>query len=252
MQPDGQRFAEACARMIDGERERSGIGTLSEKTLHATLKCYFEPDESFQEVKIGSYFADICRGSEIIEIQTGQFHRLREKLAAFLPDHTVTVVYPIAAQKWLVWIDEETGETTKRRRSPKHATPLEAFIELYRIKSLLPEKNLRICLLMLHVEEYRLLNGWSKDRKKGSWCNDRIPTGIEEEIILENVADYAALLPAALPDPFTSNDLAKYAHVSVRLAQTTLNVLTSLGAVTRIGKDGRKLLYQKKQPSFLG
>lgn len=248
MQPDAQRFSAACARIIDVKRERSVIGTLGEKTLHAVMKCYFEPDEQYHEIKIGSYFADICRADEIIEIQTKQFHRLRDKLDAFLPNWQVTVVYPIAATKWLIWIDEETGEATKPHRSPKRRTPFEAFIELYRIKAYLGNPNLRVLLPMLQVEEYRLRDGWSRDKKRGSHCSDRIPVGIEEEVLLTGPADYAALLPGALPEPFTSADLAKNAHISVRLAQTTLNVLTCLDAVERVGREGNRILYQKALP----
>ena len=43
---DKQKFKEACKSIIHAEREQNGIGTLGEKTLHAVLKQYYEPDKT--------------------------------------------------------------------------------------------------------------------------------------------------------------------------------------------------------------
>ena len=83
--PDKKAFEEAKRKIIGTDRQRLGIGTLSEKTVHAILKNYYEPDEDRQEIPIGNYVADIFAGGEIIEIQTRQFDKLRGKLSAFLP-----------------------------------------------------------------------------------------------------------------------------------------------------------------------
>ena len=45
--------------VINKEQQRLGIGTLSEKTLHAFLKNYYEPDVDKQEIPIDRYVADI-------------------------------------------------------------------------------------------------------------------------------------------------------------------------------------------------
>ena len=42
---DKERFEEAKKKVIGRDRQRLGIGTLSEKTVHAVLKNYYEPDE---------------------------------------------------------------------------------------------------------------------------------------------------------------------------------------------------------------
>lgn len=101
------------------DRQRLGIGTLSEKTVHAIFKDYYEPDEDHQEIPIENYVADIYKDGEIIEIQTRQFNRMRGKLQAFLPLYPVTIIYPIPYEKWLIWIDEDSGELSKKRKSPK-------------------------------------------------------------------------------------------------------------------------------------
>ena len=87
-----EAFETAKNKIIGADRERHGIGTLSEKTVHAILKNYYAPDEDMHEIPIENYVADIYTGKEIIEIQTRQFNRMRDNLRAFLPLYPVTVV----------------------------------------------------------------------------------------------------------------------------------------------------------------
>ena len=114
-----ERFYSLCRLGIGTKPSRGGIGCLGEKILHVVLKQYLEPDPSFHEVKIGRYVADIAGDSGVVEIQTRNFSALKKKLAAFLPHYPVTVVTPIPQIKWLSWIEEQTGEVTKKRKSPK-------------------------------------------------------------------------------------------------------------------------------------
>ena len=175
---DSGRFLDACDRVIHTEHTENGIGTLSEKTVHSVLKNYLEPDTSFHEIRTGRYVADIRTPDGIYEIQTRQFTKLRNKLEAFLPEYSVTIVYPIPHIKYLRWIDEQTGEISPARKSPKKGVFQSVFYELYKIKPYLTHPNLHLLLMLIDLEEYRFLNGYSKDRKKGSTRSDRIPTAL--------------------------------------------------------------------------
>lgn len=241
---DNDAFEAAKGKIIGIDRQRLGIGTLSEKTVHAILKNYYEPDEDKQEIPVENYVADIYADGEIIEIQTRQFNRIRNKLSAFLPLYPVTVVYPIPREKWLIWIDEESGELSKKRKSPAKGNPYLAFKELYKIKMFLKEPNLKFKLVFLDMEEYRLLNGWSSDRKKGSSRFDRIPTHLVEEVEINCLEDYMQFVPYEMPEEFTTKDFAKAAHIPPRLAQTVLNILHYVGTVERVGKKGNSYLYR--------
>ena len=106
---DRQAFARAAAKAADGAAD-GGIGTRNESPLHAALKLYFEPRRAFHEVPVDGYIVDIKNEAGIIEIQTRNFLKLKRKLAALLEHHTVTLVYPVAAVKWVLWIDPDTGE----------------------------------------------------------------------------------------------------------------------------------------------
>lgn len=242
--PNQERFEQAKQKIIGIDRQRLGIGTLSEKTVHAILKNYYEPNEDRQEIPIENYVADIYSDGEIIEIQTRQFNKLRDKLQTFLSLYPVTVVYPIPREKWLIWVDEESGELSKKRKSPAKGNPYVAFVELYKIKMYLKDPNLRLRLVLIDMEEYRLLNGWSNDRKKGSTRYDRIPTQLVEEVEINCPEDYMQFVPYELEDDFTTKDFAKAAHIPVSLAQTVLNILYYVGTVERVGKQGRSYLYR--------
>ena len=80
----------------------SQIGTLNEKPLHASLKQWMaEPGDRF-EVPLDGFFIDVVRDELLIEIQTGGFSPLKKKLRQLTKSHPVRLVYPIAAEKWLV------------------------------------------------------------------------------------------------------------------------------------------------------
>ena len=240
-----RNFEDACKRIIGNENDRVGIGTLGEKTLHAVIKHTLEPDEKQHEIKIGRFYADIVNGENIIEVQTRGFNSLRKKLAYFLEKHVVTVVYPIAQTKWIVWINPDTGEATKKRKSPKVGKMYEIFDELYKIKPFLTHPNLRMKLLFFDITEYRNLNGWSHDKKKGSSRYDRIPQSLNSIINVENVNEYRKLIPENLPEIFTAKDFKRLSGLSLCGAQISMNVLKHIGTVIQQGKKGNALLYVK-------
>lgn len=241
---DEDLFQKACNEIINIERERNGIGTLQEKTVHAVLKRFYEPDTGHQEIRIGNYVADIFRGEEIIEIQTRNFNSMRRKLDLFLEQYPVTIVYPIVHTKWLLWIDESTGEVSKKRKSPRTGNTYDAYYELYKIKQYLTHPNLHLCLILIDVEEYRLLNGWSRDKKRGSTRYDRIPVKLVDEFYIGSPKEYGCMIPEDLPEPFCSKDFAKKANITQGTAQLALNILNYIQAVTRVGKKGNSYLYE--------
>lgn len=239
-----EQFQIAKEKIIGKTRERQQIGTLSEKTIHAVVKNYYEPNEDYQEIPIQGLYADIFNGSEIIEIQTRNFDKVRKKLDRFLPLYPVTVVLPIPDSKWLYWINEETGEVSEKRKSPKKGNPYQAFIELYKIKPYLKKNGLTIKFLFMDIEEYKLLNGWSKDKKRGGERYDRIPLNLTKEYSFSEPRDYMQLLPDNLPVNFTSKELSKILKINYRTSNTFLNIMYDMGVIDRIGKKGNSYIYE--------
>ena len=242
---DKERFSEACRALCGEVPSRKKIGVLSEKTLHSVIKRFIEPNEALQEVKVGNHYADIKNDDGIFEVQTRSFNKLRAKLTSYLETEKVTVVYPIPATKRLIWIDAQTGELTTPRKSPKHGSYFDAFPELYKLDMLIANESLRVLLLLVDMDEYRYLNGWSADGKKGSTRHERYPLALADSLLLATKEDYEGLLPSDLCSRFTSKEFASAVKIRLKIAQTVLTVLLKRGAVQCVGKRERLNLYMK-------
>ena len=70
---DELRFEAAKNRVIGINRERQGIGTLSEKTVHAVLKNYYAPDTDMHEIPIENFVADIFTGPRSLRYRHAPF-----------------------------------------------------------------------------------------------------------------------------------------------------------------------------------
>ncbi len=243
--PDAERFNEICKKVLASEHERAGIGTLNEKALHSVLKLYLEPDKSKHEIKIGRFVADIFRDDEIIEIQTRNFYGMKKKLAFFLEKYPVTVVYPVPNEKYINWIDPETGEIRSRRKSPKKPRPQEIAHELIHILPFIDNPNLCFHIIYINVEDYKLLNGWDRSGKKGSERYERIPTGIVSEKHIGCISDYSWFIPDTLPEKFTKKDFRKSTGITDTCAQRMLYILMKLGLIKRTGKYKRAWIYER-------
>lgn len=242
--PPPERFDKACRQGQVALEQRAGIGTLKERSLHAALKYWFAPDDTCHEGKVGRYVADIFDGRRIVEIQTGSVYRLQPKLEDFLPEYPVTVVLPLVRRKTLAWIDPESGEASKPRRSPKIGRLGDALPELYPLLTWLEHPQLTIALVMLDVAEFRLQDGWGNDGKRGSHRAERVPEALGETLVLSSCADLKQLLPDGLPTPFTSADFARLARLRGRKLSSAIAVLRKSGVIERVGKEKNAYLYR--------
>ncbi len=244
------------------------IGTLGEKRLHAAIKFYLCPDETRHERPLSDFapaaegeksrrmVADIFADGHVMEVQTGGFYPLKAKIAWYLANTPcrVTVVHPIAAEKYLSWIDPEDGSIISRRRSPKRGRVRDVAKELYWLSDFIGNPRFSLRLLLVEMEEYRLADGWSKDGKRGSNRYEIFPTALLGDVTLTTPADYANyFLPAALatPDqegnhpPFTAAAYAKATGIRGRATYGTLHLLENLGLVEETEeKIGRSRGYR--------
>lgn len=227
------------------EHERFNIGTYREKKLHIMLKKYFEPDTEFHEIPTNGYIADIRRDGIITEIETSGFCGLKPKLEAYLPEFKVNLVFPMAQQKYISWIDTDTSEITPRKKSPKKSNAYDLLFELVYILPFVKNENLTILAPLLEIDEYRLLNGWSRDKKRGSSKYERIPTDIFGMIELSNDDDYRKFIPEACGEEFTVSEFAKYAKVQSRRAYAIVKVLNERGVIRMCGKKCRAASYSR-------
>ncbi len=219
------------------------IGTLNEQALHASLKeWYAEPGDRF-EVPLDGFAIDIVRGELLIEIQTGGFSSIRRKLERLVETHPVRLVHPLPVEKWIVKRPRKKRGKETRRRSPKHCTPIDAFVELVRLPKLLKHPNFEFELLLTHEEEVRSYDGTRGWRKKGWVTDERRLIEVVGRERIATVADALAYVPDDLEEPF---DTAALGHAVDRprwVAQKMAYCLRETGAIEISGKSGNALLY---------
>lgn len=253
LSPDAraERFRRIAEEAISERHIRgsNGFGTLREKRLHAAVKRYLCEDARFHEVKVAGtrYLADVCIGQSLFEVQTGNLYPLFRKIAAYLedPDRTVTVVRPLAVNRTLCWIDPENGTVTPPRKVGYHSRPAQLLSDLYPLRTLLRNPRLRVRLLLLEVVDFRLLNGWSGDRKRGAERYERVPTGLIDDRTFSRPDEYLDLFPDGLPERFPVRSFSGAIRLPRRDADRAVRTLEALGLVCPTGKEGRATLWSR-------
>lgn len=222
----------------------TGVGTLREKPLHASLKRWYGEPGDLVEEPIDGFVIDLVRGDQLIEIQTRGFSSMKRKLAALLGDHHVRIVHPIARDRWIVKVSED-GEVLSRRRSPKHGVAADLFGELVSFPRLVADPRLTIEVVLTQEEELRRFDG-RKGWRRGGWVvEERRLLEVVDRVVIETVGDLAALLPDDLAGDFTTADLAASSGRPRRLAQQMAYCLREVGAIEPVGKSGNAVVYRR-------
>ena len=238
------RFYDARRRVIGEEHETVGVGGLCEKAMHKILKLYVEPREDFHEIKYLGSVADVKNGEGIFEIQTRSIEKLAPRLLKYLADTSVTVVMPVIVRKRVSWIDPETGELSKPHTSPRRESVYTAFRELYKIRRFLSNPRLFIRLVYLNADEYKYLDGWDRTAKRGATRLERIPTALLGEELI-SFSDYADFVPFEDGAEFTAKELCTAAGFKKKITSYVIGLLTSVGAIEFVRKQGRAFVYRK-------
>lgn len=242
VQPDSERFNQAVCKAL--ARERTGIGTLNEKTIHAALKNYYSKDFD-QEAKIGSFYADIVAEKGIIEVQTAGWGKLNKKLDVMLEACHTTVVYPFEQRTRTISVSDASGEMLRKSGFRKNNSLTEFFLELYRIKGFLTDPNLTICIAQLDIEKINYVSE-KTGKRRGRGKYTKTPVALNKEIYLERPQDYLILLPEdikeKLPREFTLKELQ--ALIKPTDASIAAEILGYLGIIEKFGKRANAELYR--------
>jgi len=219
------------------------IGLLNEKPLHAALKRWAAEDGDRFEVPVGRYVADIVRGDQVIEIQTGSTSVLKRKLSSLLGYRSVRLLLPLPARKTVRMLDED-GKEIRSRRSPKRASLIDAFDELIPLRAFLGDPNLSIDLVLIHEEEIRRRRPARRGRR--DWrVEERRLVEVFDCVSLHHPADYLAFVPCSLPEPFSTADLAAAIACPRATARKIAYVLREVGVLVPVGKRGNAILYER-------
>jgi hypothetical protein len=220
------------------------ISTLNEKSLHAALKDWYAQSGDQVKVPVDGYIVDIVRGDLLVEVQTGSFSSISDKLAVLSAKHPVRLVYPIAQQKWIVKVGDD-GQRLSRRKSPKRGAFEHVFEGLVSFPGLIWRPSFSVDVLLTHEEEIRRHDGSRAWRRKGWVTSERHLLEVVDRRLLSTPADSAALLPTDLPEQFTTADLAERLGRPRRLAQKMAYCLRKMGVIKPTGKQGNAMLYMR-------
>ena len=220
------------------------IGSLNEKPLHASLKEWYRRDGDEIEVPVDGFVVDLVQNGNLIEIQTRGFSAMRKKFDRLLDTYPIRLVHPVAAEKWIVKLDDE-GEVTSRRRSPKRGIAADVCAELVSFPSLLSHPNFTLEVVMVEEEEIRTPDAKKGWRRGGYVIEERRLVDVLETVELRSPENLLRFLPDGLPNPFTTADLAKGLGRTRHAAQEVAYCLRVSGAAKTVGRDKRGILYQR-------
>ena len=240
----------------------AGIGELNERSLHRALKARYAaaaggaPAGELEardgapaprlEHPIDGFVADVLIGERIIEVHTGTFGTLRRKLPKLLERFQVTLVYPVARDRYIVKVPAHPDAPTTRRKSPKHDSVFLVFTALVSIPKLLQHPNLTLDVVMTVEEVVRAVVGRSGRRWRRDWISvDRRLLDVVETHTVTEMGDLFALLDADLPIEFTTQQLAAAMRSSRRLGQQAAFCFREAGVTEICGKEGNALVYRR-------
>lgn len=216
---------------------------MGEGSLHEAVKRWCARSGDHLEKEVDGYLVDIVRGDLLIEIQTGNFSALKNKLSDLIQRHPLRLVYPIAQKKWIVRIDTDGETKLSRRRSPRRGRVEDLFYELVYIPGLLKNPNFSLEVLLVHSEEVLIDDGRGSWRRRRWSVHDRRLLEVVDRTMFSAPSDFLKLLPPSLPEKFTTRDLAGALKLRPTLSQKMVYCLRHVGVVEAVGKRGRAVLY---------
>jgi hypothetical protein len=204
----------------------------------------YAPTLGKEESRVCGYVVDILDGDRIIEIQTGGFSKIREKVSVLLREYRVNLVLPIAVEKTLVVYDDRLERVLYRRKSPKRGEHLDIVHELVYIPELALHPGFSIELLLTREEEIRSADGKGSWRRRGIRIVDRKLLAVTGRVRFDCVRDYLQFLPEGLPRLFTNRTVSDVTGKPMRTIGKLTYSLRKMGALQVEGKQGNLQVFR--------
>jgi hypothetical protein len=222
-----------------------------ETTLHRQLKeLYADRDAQF-EVPVGPFRIDVVCQGVLVEIQHGSLAAIRDKVARLVQDYRVLVVKPVVIRKRITNHAVRGGRVLSSRLSPRRGDLLDLFHELIYFTRVFPHQNLGLEVPLVDVEEVRHPGHGRRRRwrRRDHQVEDQRLLTIHRIHHFRTGGDLAGLLPANLPTPFHSGQLAEGLGVTRWFAQRIAYCLRMMQISEEVGKQGNSRLYRLRCPT---
>lgn len=229
---------------MNNTQEPHNIGILKERSLHASIKEWYAQPGDQLEVPFEGFVIDIIRNNLLIEIQTGNFSSLKNKLQVLGRNNLIEIVFPIAENKWIVKQGVD-GTQISRRKSPKRGKIEDLFGQLIYIPAEIIQDNIRLTVLLIDINEIWIDDGKGSWRRKKWSKTDQKLLGANNSFTFNKPIDFQNLLSPAISLIFTAKELSINNSITIKQAQKMCYALRKMKIIEYVGKRGRSFLYQK-------
>ncbi|MCP4172662.1 MAG: hypothetical protein GY758_18025 [Fuerstiella sp.] len=213
-------------------------------SLHQQLKLHYVADVHRHEVEVDGFRIDaIDERERLIEIQCASLLAIRDKIRKLTKHHQVVVVKPLAAKKKLLKKVRRNGKVQSRRYSPAHQTLADVFLELVHFTQAFPHPNLQLDVLLTEQEEIRVPPRKRTWRRKFS-VQDRTLVSVNESHSFRTPDELWTTLQMAVPDTFTTAQIAEQGHMPRWLAQKAAYCFRKMEFIEACGKQGNAIEYR--------
>lgn len=224
-----------------------------ETSLHRQLKLHYAASSAHTEIGIGGFRIDaVSLSNELVEIQHASLGALKVKLRRLLEgsdQHSIRVVKPIVARKWITTLESPAGPLLRRRLSPKRGHLTDIFADLVHFTTLFPHPRLTLEVVLVDAEEIRIPKLRARFRRKNYTTLEQTLLAMNECVELRSAHDLWRLMPKLeLPLAYDTAELARQMDRPRWLAQKAAYCLRSCSAIRIVGKRGNNQLYQNIKP----
>lgn len=228
--------------------ESVGIGLYAEHGLHAALKlAYASHPEARLEVPVAGKIVDVVLPDELVEIQTRNIGSITEKILHLACTGPVRVVHPIVVETIIDRIDPSDSSLVSSRRSRTRRDLYSVFDELVHAPLLVGSPNVRFDVVLVRVREVRVRDGSGSWRKRGDRVLSRDLAEVLSTASLNSRADWLAMIPSGLTEPYDSAALGAALDMTGPRARKMLYVFARAGLLRESGIAGRRKLYVAKE-----
>jgi len=221
---------------------------MNESSLHRKLKFQYTGKGGKTEVAAGEYIADgRKKNGEYIEVQTGSFAPLKDKVKELVKLGSIRIIHPVAVNKTIEVYrpGKPYGEMLYRRRSPLKGSQWNIFDALLSAPLLPLISGLTIEIVLVDILEKRIKDGKGSWRRKGISLYDKELSACHDSIHLKKPSDYLRFLPFKKKEEFTSSLLAEREKINTDTARKALYILTKMKIVKRKRKKGNAWIYER-------
>ena len=231
----------------------NGINKFNENPLHKALKEWCAGPEAEYEVPLDGYIIDAIVDGILIEVPTRNFTKMRTKLKKLVQSHPVRLVHPVSVEKWIVRLDPE-GQQLSRRKSPKKGRMEEVFSELVTFPQLMAERNFSLEVVLIQEEEIRIVDGKlrGRRRKRDYVKEERRLLKVLDSQRFVQPRDMAALIPERVEEPFTTTDIANARNLPRFMAQKMAYCLREMGAIVPLERKKSGIQYTRSAENAKG